>query len=186
MKIVVFTFVLLTFSLFFIYSKFYQKKPDIILESDDSEEVIYNSNIIKNVSYSSKDADGNEYKITAIEGEIDYSNSNILFLNGVKAYIKIKDADVIEISSDFGKYNTDNFDTIFSRNVMINYLDNKIISEYLDFSLQRNSMIISKKVVYTNLKNILNADVIEIDLKTKDTKIFMYEDEKKVNIKSRN
>jgi hypothetical protein len=47
-------------------------------------------------------------------------------------------------------------------------------------------MLISKKVVYTNLENILKADVIEINIKTKDTKIFMYENKKKVNIKSKN
>ena len=39
-------------------------------------------------------------------------------------------------------------------------------------------------MIYTNLENIMKADVIEIDIKTKDTKIFMYEDEKKVNIKT--
>ena len=47
-------------------------------------------------------------------------------------------------------------------------------------------MIISKNVIYTNLENILKADVIEINIKTKDTKIFMYEKEKKVNIKNKN
>ena len=60
------------------------------------------------------------------------------------------------------------------------------MSDYLDFSLKRNSMIISKNVSYSNLKNVLKADNIEIDLKTKDTKIFMYEKNKKVNIKSIN
>ena len=47
-------------------------------------------------------------------------------------------------------------------------------------------MIISKKVVYNNLNNILKADVIEINIETKDTKIFMYENSKSVNIKSIN
>ena len=47
-------------------------------------------------------------------------------------------------------------------------------------------MIISKNVIYTNLENILKADVVEINLKTKDSKIFMYEKNKKVNIKSKN
>ena len=47
-------------------------------------------------------------------------------------------------------------------------------------------MIISKNVIFTNLTNALKADVIEIDLKTKDTQIFMYENNKKVNIKSKN
>ena len=40
-------------------------------------------------------------------------------------------------------------------------------------------------MVYTNFDNILKTDVIEIDINTKDTKIFMYEEEAKVNIKSK-
>ena len=64
-------------------------------------------------------------------------------------------------------------------------MDNKIIGEYLDFSLERNLMMISKNVIYTNLENILKADVIEMNIKTKSSKIFMYEKEKKVNIKSK-
>ena len=49
----------------------------------------------------------------------------------------------------------------------------------------RNSLIISRNVVYTNLENILIADVVEIDVETKDTKIFMYKSNKKVNIRSK-
>ena len=45
-------------------------------------------------------------------------------------------------------------------------------------------MLISKNVVYSNPENILNGDVVEINIKTRDTKIFMYEKDKKVNIKS--
>ena len=88
--------------------------------------------------------------------------------------------------SDFGKYNSENYDTIFSKNVKIKYLDNKITGDYLDFSLERNSMIISKNVIYNNLDNILKADVIDVNIKTKDTKIFMDDQEQKVNIKSKN
>ena len=82
----------------------------------------------------------------------------------------MNNSDNIVIVSDFGKYNADNFDTIFSINVIIKYLENKIVSEYLDFSMNRNTMIISKNVIFTNFDNILEADVIEMNLKTKDTK----------------
>ena len=67
---------------------------------------------------------------------------------------------------------------------MVDYLDNKITGEYLDFSINRNNMIISRNVVYTNLENILKADVIEVNIETKDTVIYMHEENKKVNIKS--
>ena len=91
----------------------------------------------------------------------------------------------IKIKSDFGKYNSENFDTIFSKNVIIDYLDNNILGEYLDFSIKRNSMIMSREIVYTNLNNILKADAIEIDIDTKDTKIYMFQVNKKVNIRSK-
>mgnify|MGYP003873470113 CR=1 FL=1 len=131
------------------------------------------------------DADGNQYTITALEGEIDYSNPNILYLTGVKGLIQLKDSDDINITSNYGRYNSNNFDTIFSKNVIINYLDNKIIGDYLDFSLEKNLLMISKNIIYTNLENILRADALEMNIKTKDTKIFMYEKEKKVNIQSK-
>ena len=160
-----------------------KKKVEKILET--SEKLSSNSNIIENVKYQSTDAKGNKYIINALTGEIDYSNSNVIYLSDVKSLITLKNSEIITITSDYGKYNSSNFDTIFSKNVIVKYLDNKIIGEYLDFSMDRNTMIISQNVIYTNLENILKADVIEMNIETKDTKIFMYEKEKKVNIKSR-
>ena len=107
-----------------------------------------------------------------------------MYLTTVDALIKLKNSNIITITSDFGRYNSENFDTIFSKNVIIKYLENKITGEYLDFSLGRNSLIASKNIIYTNDKNILKADIITMDLKTKDIKIQMYENKKKVNIKS--
>ena len=141
---------------------------------------------MEDVSYSASDTKGNEYFLKASEGTIDQNDSNFIFLTSVKAVIKLKNYQLIEISSDFGKYNINNYDTIFSKNVIIKYLENKITGEYLDFSLGRNSMIISKNVIYSNLENILKADAMEMNIKTKDTKIFMYEKQKKVKIKSKN
>ena len=171
----------------FFYQKIFKKDEKIISETTLIEkDNTYNSNIIKDVRYTSRDVKGNEYVITASEGEIDFSDSNIIFLTDVYATIILKNSNLLTISSSYGKYNSNNLDTIFSKNVIINYLDNKITGEYLDFSPRRNSMIVSKNIVYTNLKNILKADVIEIDLKTKDTKIYMYENKKKVKIQSKN
>tara|TARA_B100001057_G_C22791702_1_gene927869 strand:- start:132 stop:719 length:588 start_codon:yes stop_codon:yes gene_type:complete len=154
-------------------------------EEEIPEESVSSSNIMNNVTYSSLDLKGNEYIINAEQAEIDISNRDILYLTNVTAIIKLNNSEEIEIFSDYGKYNSLNNDTIFSKNVIINYLYNKITSEYLDFSISRNTMIISKNVIYTNLENILRADVMEMDIKTKDTKIYMHENKKKVNIKNK-
>ena len=184
-KIFLALFILLLI-IFLVYKNYFKREKIIQPQQAINEETTYNSNVIENVNYQTNDADGNEYIITALKGEIDFTNTNIIFLTKVTAVIKLKNSENITITSDFGKYNSDNFDTIFSKNVIINYVDNKITGEYLDFSLERNSMIISRDVIYTNLDNILVADVINVDIKTKDTKIFMYEKGKKVNIKNKN
>lgn len=150
-----------------------------------NEENSNSLNIIKNIKYETKDKNGNEYLIVALEGEIDYSNPSIIYLTTVNSLIKLKNSNDISIVSDFGKYNSENLDTIFSKNVIIKYLDKVITSDYLDFSIRNNLMIISKNVIYENSDNIIKADVVEINLNTKDTKIYMYESEKKVNIKSK-
>ena len=165
--------------------KFFNVKDEVRLDLKEQEDINNSSNIINDVNFTTKNADGKEYIITALKGEIDYSNSNILYLTKVKALIKLDNSETISITSNFGKYNSENFDTIFSKKVIIDYLDNKITGEYLDFSLERNSILISKKVIYRNLNNILNADVIEMDIKTKDTKVYMYENKNKINIKSK-
>ena len=170
---------------FFIFHEFYKKDKISETITDVPEDTIYSSNIIENVFYNSKDASGNEYIIKASKGEIDHSNSNIIFLTNVKAIIKLKNSSDITISSNYGKYNIENYDTIFSKNVIIKYMDNNINGEYLDFSLNKNMMIISREVTYTSTENFLKADVIEMNLKTKDIKIFMYEKEKKIKIKNK-
>ena len=169
-----------------IFLKFDKKKEVVLNNNIENGDINTNSNIIKDVNYISKDKSGNEYILFATEGQVDISDSNKIFLTNVKAIVNLSDNTKVEIKSDFGKYNIDNFDTIFSKNVIITYIDNEITGDYVDFSLERNSLIISKNVIYTNLENILKADAVEIDIKTKDTKIFMYEKEKKVNIKSIN
>ncbi len=156
------------------------------IEPETFEDNTFTSNIIQKVNYTSKDAKGNEYIINAKTGEIDINNSDVIYLTDVEAIINLKNSDRINIKSDYGRYNTKNFDTIFSKNVIIEYLEHEIKGEYLDFSLEKNLMVISRNIVYTSFKNILKADVLEMNIQTKDTVIYMYEEDKKVNIKSKN
>lgn len=186
-KIVVILLIILFIGLsFYLYPKIFDKKKVEEIVVNETGEISAESNIIKDINYTSDDGKGNKYIINAVKGEIDYSNTNIMFLTDVKATIKLNNSNNIVITSDYGKYNIENFDTIFSKNVISKYLDNKITGEYLDFSLNRNTMIMSRNVIYSNPENILEADVIEMNLDTKNTKVFMYKSNEKVNIKSKN
>ena len=175
-----------------IYSKYFKKNKNLSLKqanpiTKNEEEVVYNSNIIKGINYTSKDLKGNEYILEAKEGEIDFDNSDIIFLTDVTAYIKlVKNSELIIITSNYGKYNTINYDTIFSKNVKIDYVDNIITGDYLDFSMMKNLLIISRNVVYRNLDNTMKADVLELNTITKDTKIFMYNLNEQVKVSNIN
>ena len=183
---VFFIIFLILIGFYFFDSNFFKKDEIEKVEIEEQKENLYSSNVINDVSYTTKDPNGNEYLIKALIGEIDFNNSEIIYLTKVIAVIKLINSNSITITSDFGKYNINNYDTIFSKNVIISYLDNNIKGEYLDFSLNRNTMVISRNVFYNNMENTLNADVIEMNIKTKDVKIFMYEQDKKVKIKNKN
>ena len=180
--IIFFFVIILTYSLYFNKKKNTFKEVTKIQEPKN-----INTNIIDEIRYSSKDLKGNEYVIFAEEGEIDYKNSDIIFLKKVTAVIKlIKNNEIINITADFGKYNTINYDTIFSKNVVIDYIDNNIKGNYLDFSMVNNLLIVSKNVIYTNSENILFADVIKMNTTSKDINIIMHNAEDKVLVQSLN
>jgi hypothetical protein len=172
----------------FVYSKYFKEDKSMLSKPDNpntkiKKEAVYNSNIIRDINYTSKDLKGNEYILVAKEGEIDLNNNDIIFLTDIKAYIKlIKNSELIVITSNYGKYNTVNYDTIFSKNVKIEYVDNIITGDYLDFSMIRNLLTVSRNVIYKNLENTIKADVIEFDTNTKDAKIFMYNSNEQVNV----
>ena len=182
--------IILLFIVFFsayIYLKKEKKNVESVKQFEkNSVENSPSTNIIENVEYSSKDSRGNEYSIKAKYGEIDINQNNVIFLTNVNAVIKLSNSKKILISADFGKYNINNFDTNFSKNVIVKYLDKKINSEYLDFSILRNSMIISKNVIYTDIENTLSTDVIEINLENKDIRFYMYDKNNKVNLVNQN
>ena len=180
-------FLIFLFSILF-YLKYF-KNSQIISENiskEDKQNITSqndSSTYIDNINYISSDTKGNKYQVTAIQAEIKIENPDIMFLENVVAYIYMKDSDTIMITSNFGTYNSKNYDTIFSENVIILYPGHKITGENLDLSFLKSLGTISKDVIYKGEKTSLFADKVEINLTTKDTKIFMDDKNKTVLIK---
>ena len=97
--LLILSFVIITW---FVYSNYF-KKNNIVKSVESKKEItvfneaeIYNSNIIKDINYTSRDLKGNEYILIAKQGEIDLDNSDIIFLTDVTAYIKlVKNSELI-------------------------------------------------------------------------------------------
>ena len=178
------------FSILF-YLKYFKNSQKISENIPKEEQQIItsqndNSTYIDNVNYISSDSRGNRYQITAEQAEIKIEDPDVMLLENVVAYIFNKDSDTAMITSNFGVYNSKNYDTIFSENVIILYPGHKITGEYLDLSFLKNLGTISKDVIYKGEKTSLFADKVEINLTTKDTKIFMDDKNKKVLVKGTN
>ncbi len=177
--------VIVIISLWF-YLKYFTKNFEDVKETPVIEKIEVNQNststYIDGINYISTDVRGNKYQITAKQAEIKIENSDVMFLRDVVAFIFLKDKETVKITSNFGKYNTINYDTIFSENVIVIYPGHKITGEYLDFSFLTNLGIFTTNIIYTGEKTNLFADKIEMNLTTKDTKIFMNDTGKKVLI----
>ena len=143
------------------------------------------SNYIENISYISKIGE-NKYEIIADRTKIKINEPDIMFLENVIAYIFIKDSDTIMITSNFGTYNSKNYDTIFSKNDTATYPEHKITGELLDFSFVNNIGTFSTNIVYVGSKTKMIADKMEVNLTNNDTKIFMLDQSKKVIIEGIN
>ena len=159
----------------FIESKNDKKKANALDDVEENE-----TSLIKNLKYISKDAIGNEYVIESKFSEISQSNDNIINMRQVNAEIIMVNSEPIFITSDFAIYNNENYETIFSGNVVINHIDNKITCENFSISIENNLAYVSENVIFENSKGKLIADTIEIDLITKNSKIFMNDENKKV------
>ena len=139
------------------------------------------TNYIKNINYISEISE-NKYEITANRAKIKINEPDIMFLENVAAFITLKNSNTIKVTSDFGKYNSKNYDTIFSKNVIATYPDYKITGELLDFSFLNNIGTFSTNIVYVGNKTKMFADKMEVNLLNNDTKIFMLDKSKKVII----
>tara|TARA_B100000767_G_scaffold254109_1_gene259230 strand:+ start:413 stop:988 length:576 start_codon:yes stop_codon:yes gene_type:complete len=173
-QIFLFLFFLISIT-FFYYTYFYSKesKAIIVNSPEDVKSFKSKNNLIKNLEYFSVDAKGNEFLITSEYGEINAEDSSLIIMQNVKANINLVNKETIIIISSFAKYNNKSFDTAFSENVILEYLDNKIRADNIDLLLQKSFAQAYNNVIYTNQTTKLFADKLEIDLVTKNSKIFM-------------
>ena len=172
---------------FFLFLKYFKKTS---LENDTNINITQNTNtgesLIEDLKYLSTDKEGNEYKIEAKKGNIDKNNPDIIYLENVKAMILLQNSENISIKSNFAKYNTKNFDTLFNDSVVVDYGEHVLNSDFLDLSFENNLVSIYDNVRYLSGITSLKADKAEIDILKKKTKIFMEDSSKKVQINNIN
>tara|TARA_Y100000591_G_C21826825_1_gene697159 strand:- start:66 stop:662 length:597 start_codon:yes stop_codon:yes gene_type:complete len=182
-------FLLVVLSLFF-YKEYFDTNTDVKkitkkIEKDkkikqDNNEAT--SNIIENLKYVSKDLLGNTYIIEADSAELIEKEKNNIVLMKVTAKIIQKNEDIIYIYSEIANYNKINSNTIFEKNVKVNYGKQKLEANLMRLNFSENMIEIEESVNYINESLRIRADKAEINLLSKKLNISMKNDKDKIFI----
>ena len=177
--VILIVFLLIVFMLYYNNNE-NNNSSDLSIIKDSDKIKKSTDNIIKDIRYFSKDDKGNSYEIVSDFGEISLDNPDLIFMTNVVATINLKNSSNVVITSKFANFNNKSYETTFYENVKILRDDEKIRSQKLEFSLEKDLILISNNVVLEKPGFNLKADRVEIDLITKNSKIFMNDSTKKV------
>ena len=167
-----------------VYQKYFKKelKENIITNKKDNTK---KENNLVNITYESIDKVGKKYIITAETGNVKEEEPDLIYMTKVIAKVFLLDGSVIYINSLNAVYNTINYDTKFYKEVELKFLEHNILCENLNVFFKKNLIEAFNNLNYKNLDFVMFADKIEIDLLTKYSKIYNF-NEKNVIIKNRN
>ena len=187
---------------FFIFINFYNSekilKSSKKVELEEQKNINTNSDIIENIKYTSNNNNGDIFEILAKYGEPIKDEEYLMFLTSVEAYVILKNKSNIKLTSDYATFNSKTFETTFTNNVKVLRNDETILGNqlYLVFdqteeilknksNIDQNIIRISQDVIVKKPGYMLKADILEIDLITKNMKIYMDDKKNKVQAKSR-
>ena len=170
--------IIITVSFFNVYIL---KKEDTSINNEIKKEV--KSDTIQDLHYMSSDTQGNTYQITAESGISSEEDVDLIYLNDVNAKIIFDDKKLITITAKKATYNNNNYDTDFYDDVILIYANHHLTSNNLQVKFSENYAKISDNVIYKDFFTKLYADMIEVDLLKRTSKISMFKDDGKVKIK---
>ena len=174
-------FSLILLIIFIAYSYYFETlKVDVLKTNQELKPNVENR--IIDLKYTASDKKGNSYVITSDFGQISKENENVLNLESVNAVITLNDADKIFIYSDHAIYNKLDLNTFFYDSVKLIYNEHNVTSEKIYLNYANKEVKIEDNIVYKVQKNKLTADVVDIDLISKKSKIYMLQDQKKVKV----
>ena len=188
--------ILLNFVVFNFYYKSDFKKDQTDLKNTEIDEKsldVKNNDLIENLKYTSNNSRGDIYELFADFGEANLENPDIMFLTNVNGRIKSKNKPDVLLTSNFANFNTKTFETTFIDNVKISRHDEIITGDELylvldldkdDLNKEENLLRMSNNVFFKKPGYSLKADIVEIDLITKNSKIYMKNNIKKVSVTS--
>ena len=159
------------------YYKYIKQENNINDQLSFDKELLKESdNLIKDISYESTDDKGRKYIIKSDYGEISKKNFEIIIMTNVNAMIILEDETIIFISADNAEYNNTSNNTLFDNDVNLKFLEHKLNSKNLNIFFEKNILEAYGDLVYENSDIKLNADRLDMNLISKNSKIYNLDD----------
>ena len=185
--------IILILIIFFVSIKYFNnqditKKVNNTVSLSKQEEDLSDKNIdneITNLSYKKFDTNGNTYLIKAKKGLLDSKQPSIIYMKSVEASLTYLNNEKLIIYSKEAIFNKINFKTTFSNYVKLTYQDQILESDSLEFLIDKNIAIFKDNVKYYNHNMTVIADIVNINLLTKEINI-KSNNQKKIEIKKNN
>ena len=164
------------------YLKYFHKKNNSKIvnvgEKKTDKNDVTIGNTVKDILYESIDSEGNNYVINSDFGTFSDRNQEEILMTNVTAKIIFKNGNQVDLKSNRAKYNTVNSNTNFFDNVYLKFLNHSINSDNIDVLFTDSKLEAYNNLVYRNSDVNLIADKMELDLLTKNSKIFMLDNSK--------
>ena len=180
----------LLLSIFFYFNYFYKKDTKLASKQDENGKSNFSESsdgtTIKEILYESYDNEGNKFTIKSKSGTFDENETDKINMVNVEAKINLMNGTFITLVSDTARYNSLNSNTKFIKNVKLEYLSHKINSDNIDVSFTESKIEAYSNLIYRNSDINLSADKVKLDLLTKNTKIFMFDNSSVKIIKENN
>ena len=189
-----------------IFNYYYEKDSPVKKDKKNEEKSFSDGktlsnqqNLIEDIKYRATNTNGDIYEILADYGEANLENPELMFLTNVKSKIIFNNTEKknINLTSNFANFNTKTFETTFVKNVEIVRQNETITGDELyivldvvedntqnDLNKEQNILRMSNNVLLRKPGYEMKADILEIDLITKNLKIYMNNTNNKVLIKS--
>ena len=183
-QLILFSIIILTSLIFYqTYLKEIEKTSKIIDKNQNKIIEDNKNNLIQNLKYEVRLDQNNQYIITSDLSEITYENDiEIVKMQKVTAIFIDGKNIPLTITSDKAIYNNSNYNTNFSDNIQIEYLNNVILSDKMDLDFNNNIINIFGNVQYDGIQGSVKTDNIKINLITKKIDIYMNKYNKNVEV----
>jgi len=138
---------------------------EINQDKQKTDEILLEKGVTKfsNVEYKTSDKEDREFTTRGKEALISKKKPDLIELNEVHSFTKLKDGTILNIRSDKANYFKRTKNISYIKNVIITNKDGKITADFADFYQNKNLIRLTNNVIFKDTKSVIKGDIAELN-----------------------